>query len=140
MVKRTITLTGRPPVTVNDENWPLVASACDKEYDNEYEFQANRISKWFIGVRQHQDGDSAHADGRVIVYATYSYVSNFQGARCYNAKNGVIMDNATDEDICNAIQSVALAMACEECEGEDSIRWKALAADCIADMPAEELD
>jgi hypothetical protein len=50
------------------------------------------------------------------------------------------MEDATDEDICNAIQSVALAMASEECEGEDNVRWNTLAAECIADMPAEELE
>ena len=137
--KRTITLTGRPPVVITVENWPLIASASDKEFDNQHEFQANRISKWFIGVRQHQDGDSAHADGRYIVYATYSYESDLRGERCYSAKNGLILDNASDEDICNAIQQVALAMACEECNSEDGERWKTLASGCIADMPAQEL-
>lgn len=127
---RTITLTGRPPVTISNDNWPLIASASDKDFDNQYEFQANRISKWFIGARQHEDG-------RAIVYATYSYSSNWQGARDYAAKHGVIVDK--DGDICRAIESVADDMAAAECNGDDGARWKTLAAECIADMPAEEL-
>src|SRR6185436_3794374 len=103
--RRTITLTDRPPVIISDDKWPLIASASDKEFDNQYEFQANRISKWFVGVRQHEDG-------RTIVYATYSYSSNWQNSRDYSAKRGVMLDSfalreASDSaDIVRAVREV----------------------------------
>lgn len=130
MAIRTITLTDRTPVRIEDENWKMIASASDKEFDNQYEFQANRISKWFIGVRQ-------HADGRAIVYATYSYSSNWQGARDYSAKHGELL--AIGADIVRAIKDVAAEMSACECDGEDGMRWTTLADECIADLPAEEL-
>lgn len=131
---RTITLTDRPPVTIDEDKWPLIASVSDKEYDNQYEFQANRISKWFFAVRQHDDG-------RVIVYATYSYDTAWQGARCYAAKHGDLLPAGTDSaGIVASINDVARRMEAAECNGEDSGRWATLAADCIADLPAETLD
>lgn len=131
--KRTITLTDRPPVNINEDAWPMIANAGDKEYDNQYEFQANRISKWFIGVRRHQDG-------RAIVYATYSYSSAYQGARGYAVKHGVMLPaGTTDADICRAVKDVAGMMAEAEHNGGDASRWPQFANDCIADMPAEEI-
>lgn len=136
---RTITLTDRPPVRIKEESWPLIASAQDREWDGEFEFQANRKSRWFIGVRQHEDG-------LVIVYATYSYTSNWQGARGCTAKRGVMIDifalraAATDAaDLVKAIRAVAASIAAAEHQGEDDVRWDSLEAECIADLPAEEL-
>lgn len=134
MANRTITLSGRAPVTINEDNWPVIAKASDKDWDNQYEFQANQISKWFVGVRQ-------HADGRAIVYATYSYTSNWQGARCYAAKRGDLLPAGSSmQDICKAIKSVCHDIAGAEHYGEDANRWDALANECIADMPAEVID
>jgi len=131
MSKRTITLTNRPPVTISEENWPVIASANDKEFDNEYEFQANRISKWFAAVRQHKDG-------RAIVYATYSHDSRWQGERGYSAKCGMIVD--AGGDIIYAINRVCSDIAGMPCYGEDCGRWQTIEAELIASLPAEELD
>jgi len=131
--KRTITLTGRPPVSITEKNWPVLASASDKEFDNQYEFQANRISGWFVGVRKHDDG-------RAIVYATYSHSSQWQGARGYSAKRGVLLPaECTMDDIVNAINEVCSDMEGAECAGEDNARWPTLCSECISDLPAEEL-
>lgn len=131
--KRTITLSDRPPVTVNEDVWGLIAVARDSEHDGQVDYQANRKSKWFIGVRQHDDG-------RTIVYATYYYTSNWQNARCYSAKHGLMLPKeCTTDDICKAIKEVAGRMEDCECDGEDNKRWSTLADECIADMPAEEL-
>ena len=53
---RTITLTGRAPVRIREDEWPVIASGSYKDWDNQYEFQANREWKASIRVRQHPDG------------------------------------------------------------------------------------
>ncbi len=130
MSNRTITLTGRPPVTIDEENWPVIAEAQDDWWDGKVECQSNRWSDWTIRVRQ-------HADGRSIIYATYSYRTNWQNARGYAAKRGRLI--AASDDICAAIRAVCDEMASAEAEGDDAGRWAALEADCIADLPAEKL-
>ena len=131
---RTITLTGRPPVTITEETWPVIATASDDCHDGQVECQANRRSKWAVRVRQ-------HADGRAIVYATYSYSSNWQGARGYAAKRGIMLPAASSAaTICTAIRDVCADIAEAESQGGDAERWPTLAAECIADMPAETID
>jgi adenine deaminase len=133
MSTRTITLTDRPPVRIDDEVWPLVASAQDEDHDGQVRCQANRVSKWFVGVRR-------HADGRAIVYATYRYTSNWHGARGYSAKHGVLLlVGASTEDVVGAIKSVTADIGGCECNGDDNLRWDTLCDECIADLPAEEL-
>lgn len=131
---RTITLSDRPPVSIKEDDWPIVAEAKDKEYDNQYECQANRKSIWNIRVRQHEDG-------RSIIYATYSYQSNWANSRDYNAKHGEILtkEHATPDGICLAIKRIANRMSECECDGNDNQRWQTLADECIADLPAEQL-
>jgi len=132
--KRTITLTNRPPVAVCEDAWPIIATARDREFDGQYDFQANQISKWFMGVRQHEDG-------RAIVYATYSYESRWAGSRDYSAKHGELLPaGASAADIVTAIRAVAERMTCAESHAEDSERWSAVMNECIADLPAEILE
>ena len=134
MKKRTITLTNRPPVRINEEDWPLIASARDKEFDGQFEFQANMTSIWFIGVRQHEDG-------RAIVYARYSFSTNWQGHRDFSAARGVLLtaEEAEGDGIVEAILTVADDIAGAECDGDDADRWGTLKMDCIASLPVEEL-
>lgn len=108
---RTITLTDRPPVRIDEGQWPIVARA--KTWDNRHECQANRT--WQLYVRQHEDG-------RAIVYGVYS--SQHEGARDLYA--GQLVD--AGGDIPATIRLVA--QACD-CEG--------IAQECIADLPAEDL-
>lgn len=134
MTTRTITLTGRPPVKIDEDQWPVIAQAADKEWDNQYEFQANCTSKWSAHVRRHDDG-------RAIVYAVYNYTSNFMNARDYEAKRGELLpEDCSLTDICDAINRVCDEIAEAEHNGDDATRWPTLAADCIADMPAETLE
>lgn len=122
----TITLTDRRPVRIAEESWPVLAKASDSGHDNKYECQANRTWKWFLCVRQ-------HADGRAIVYATYSYSTAWQNESDQSAKHGeLLLAGCTTDDIVAAIHRVADRMP-----GDD--RWSRLADDCIADLPAEEL-
>lgn len=132
MSTRTITLTGRPPVTIDEDVWPCIAQATDSAHDGQFEWQADRRSKWGIRVRR-------HADGRAIVYATYRYSSCYQGERDYAAKRGVLLAAGSDAAaICAAIERVCRDM-CAQCHGSDAGRWPGLAAECIAALPADEL-
>jgi len=132
---RTITLSDRPPATVVEENWPVIASATRSEHDGQVEQQANRRRKWSMHVRQHEDG-------RTIIYATYTYVTNWQKERGYSVKHGQLIaaDKATTEEVCRTIKHVAERMM--ECEhaSDDADRWRQIADECIADLPADSLD
>lgn len=130
---RTITLTGRPPVKISEDNWPVIASVVDGWHDNQYEFQANRKSKWFVGVRRHEDG-------RAIVYATYGYEIAWQNESSLYVKRGVLLEKgATTHQITSAIEEVCSDMRDAEHHGDDAERWSRLVHECIADLPAEEL-
>lgn len=107
----TITLTNRAPVSIVKADWPVIASA--KAYDSEHESQANRT--WRLTVRQHEDG-------RAIVYGVYD--TSFRGER--DSRAGKLC--AAGEDLAAAINAVARDCGCE-----------AIAAACIADLPAEQL-
>ncbi len=109
---RTITLFDRQPVRIRVDDWAQIASA--KDWDNQYEFQANRT--WNLRVRQ-------HADGRAVVYGTYS--TQFQGER--DRAGGELLANGAD--IAAAIRRVGERMQF----GADLID------ECIADLPAQAL-
>lgn len=134
MAIRTITLTNRPPVKVNEDNWPVIASAKDCVHDGQVECQANRKSSWWIKVRRHEDG-------RAIVYAGYTYDTNWQGARSLEHKHGDYLAHTTfnHEEICRVIVDVAARMESGENDGDDAAQWDRLAQECIADLPAEDL-
>lgn len=122
---RTITLTDRAPVRIDEEQWPEIASA--RDWDNTHECQANR--RWNLRVRQHR------VDGRTIVYGTYS--TQFQNER--GAAAGEIITPPDDapvsedswyvwDEIPAAIKRVAANCGCDR-----------IADECIADLPAQEL-
>ena len=108
---RTITLTDRRPVTIVEADWPCVART--KWYEGEHEHQANR--RGHLTVRQ-------HADGRAIVYGTYTS----QFLQESDLSGGEIV--ASGDDLPEAINRVAA-----------SISLPNIAQDCIADLPAEQL-
>lgn len=107
---RTITLTGRAPVRIAEDQWPIIASA--KRFDGQVECQANHT--WRLTVRQ-------HTDGRTIVYGVYDSCYPGEGARA-----GEVL--AAGKDIPESIYRVAEACNCTQC-----------ADDCIADLPAIDL-
>ena len=111
--RRTITLTGRPPVRINPEMWPIVAK--DTDYDGEYEAQANRIDRLY--VRQ-------HADGRAIVYGVHD--TRWAGER--DARAGELLPPA--HDIYAALLRVAESIGAPP----------EMANRCMAKMPASDLE
>ena len=115
MAHLTITLTDRPPVRVDKDKWPIIASASD--WDDQYEFQANR--KWKLIVRQcERDGDD-----RCIVYGIYDTAWQNENSR----RGGEIVSDLSE--VTAAVKRVAEYLGFEE----------RLADDCIADLPAEDL-
>lgn len=119
MNRLTITLTGRPPVSIDRDLWPVLCSA-HRHDGREYESQANRHFR--LTVRQHQDG-------RAVVYG--SYQSNWQDERDRRGGELLTADQAglAHDSITDAIRRV--------CDALDFDR--AVAEECIASMPAEVL-
>lgn len=120
----TIAMSERRPLKIDPGQWPLIASAT--WYDSEHKSQANRDRA--IRVRE-------HADGRRIVYGSYS--SAFRGERGSDAgylvdPTGEVAEDGTkmpdEAETIRAIRRVAGVI------GDDS-----LGAECIADLPAEEV-
>src|ERR1700683_3663757 len=110
---RTITLSNRPPVKIKEAEWPMIAKA--EWTDNPaIPVQANRTAS--VRVRQ-------HTDGRAIVYGTYS--TQWQGES--DLKSGRLL--AKGADIAAAIYEVV----------DDIGVTATMAAECVADLPAEEI-
>jgi len=110
---RTISLTDRAPVRIDEDLWPVVAQS--RDWDNQHECQANRT--WRCMVRQ-------HADGRSIVYGVYT--TQFQGEADSHA--GYLL--GAGEDVPAAIRRV----------GEEIGAAESVIRACIADLPAEVLE
>lgn len=110
---RTITLSNRPPVKIKESEWPVIAKAswCDNPA---IPVQANRSAS--VRVRQ-------HADGRAIVYGTYE--TQWQGES--ELKSGLLLDAGAD--VAAAIYEVV----------DDIGVTATMAAECVADLPAEEI-
>jgi hypothetical protein len=106
----TVKLFDHAPVRVVKDDWPLIASA--KDWDNQYEFQANRT--WTLRVRQ-------HADGRALVYGLHT--TQFQHER--GREGGMLV--ASKDEIPAAVHKVA-----------ERLKFPVeLAEECINDLPAE---
>lgn len=129
--KLTITLTGRKPVTIVKDQWPIIAEAGDKNWDNQYEFQANRTWNYDLKVRQHEDG-------RTIVYGIYRYGTHYQGESGACIRGGEMV---AADDVIPAIQRVGKWMAdnLPSNHADEAEIFHRLVNECIADLPAEEL-
>jgi len=129
---RTITLTDRSPVRVNEDEWPVVAYGARTEDDDDGRGNPpNWTTTRAIRVRQ-------HADGRAIVYGIYDHSTNFQGERDHVARRGVLLEPSVGwEQIIDAIRVVGRQLA--EAEDEAEAEWRTAVQACIADLPAEEL-
>jgi hypothetical protein len=114
---RTVTLTGKPPVRVREDLWPVIASA--RRHDGQVECQANHL--WHLTVRQHEDG-------RTLVYG--SETSGPGGAyRGYEeARAGELLDAGAD--VASAIIRVGTDARCSQ----------AMQDECIGDLPPVDLD
>lgn len=124
----TITLTGRRPVRIAEDSWPVIAAGNHDSWDNQYRSQANRETTVRMRVRQ-------HSDGRSIVYGTYLYQSAWLGEANVSAKAGELLEPGAD--ICAAIDRVASELC--SVDGVDEAHVDEARRDCIASLPAEEI-
>src|SRR5208282_4361155 len=114
---RTITLTGRPPVRVREDVWPVIASA--RRGDGVVECQDNH--RWNLTVRE-------HADGRRIVYGSETSGPGgvYQGYEA--ARAGELVEPG--EDVAEVVRRVGKRARCSE----------PMIDECIADLPPVDLD
>lgn len=124
---RTITLSNRPPVKIKETEWPVIAEAKGDSFHGDVgryrqALHQGEVDTYSLRVRQ-------HADGRVIVYGVLDAAIEAWRAPAggKSKRSGLLLDK--DGDIAAAIYEVA----------DDLGLVEELAADCIADLPAEEI-
>ena len=126
---RTITLTGRRPVTIDEAEWPLIARASGDDYDGNDPAQLQQASdqgeldEYALRVRQHEDG-------RAIVYGTYTEGWHSEHDGLTHAGKVLSAEEVSSGAAIEAtIASVGVTLGVPE----------QLIADCNADLPAERL-
>jgi len=126
MTTKTITMTGRPPVSIRKEAWPRIAGARYSDHDGEVECQAFRRWSARVAVRR-------HADGRHLVFGVASYTTAWRGERDAGAAGGELLPpGCTADDVVAAISRVAAILT-------SVAGIPDLTDQCIADLPAEPL-
>lgn len=121
MAKLKVALTGRAPVRINTDEWPLIASA--NMFSGRLECQANTTAS--ITVRQ-------HADGRALVYGERESGPGGWPAEAEPWYGGELVPAGGD-----------LAAAILRLDGLDggfcAINADSLRRAAIADLPAEDI-
>lgn len=127
-MQRTITLTDRRPVKIEDEHWPIVAKGTGDTYSGhdygryQQALAQGECDRYAVRVRQ-------HADGRALVYAVVDAadVAWHAPAGGIDHRGGVLLEPGAD------IPAAVLAV----CERAGIPRH--VADECIAELPAEDL-
>ena len=132
--KLTITLTGRAPVKITKENWPVIASGEDNWYNGEHESQANRTKSWKLIVRQ-------HADGRTLVYGIYAFNSQWVSESSEHVRGGEMFTVPTVDEVGDTapIIEAIFRVAADMQERSGAEEFARLAHECVASLPAIEL-
>jgi hypothetical protein len=121
--KRTITLTGRPPVSIVEAAWPVIAHAKGDSCDDASRYQQmecqDELDRYYLTARQHNDG-------RTLVYGVL-ITRGFTASPQPDYRGGVLLPEGMDV-------ASALANVGSECGLPAS-----LIREAIADLPAEEL-
>jgi hypothetical protein len=115
---RTITLTDRAPVRVLDGTWPIIASSRRGDGGT---ISSQDNHRWYLTVR-------AHADGRVIVYGSEQSGPGGVRSDYEPAYAGELLE--AGEAVTVAIRRVGENARCSE----------AMISECIADLPAVDLE
>lgn len=119
--KTQIAMTGRRPVSIDKEDWPLVSKA--EWHNGQYDFQANEIRR--VVVRE-------HADGRRLVYGLHDSGPGGTNIGFRSKHAGFLVEancNSVDEQsTVHAIRKVA-----------DIIGDERLGEECISGLPSEDI-
>jgi len=124
--KLTIPLTGRRPVSLSPAEWPIVAESWYYDYDGQYDFQSFRHWRGSLRARR-------HSDGRLIVYASRSFESAYQGERNTSEVAGVLRPSGADleEGLAQVFASIP--------EDDEHRSWRGLLEEALASIAAEEI-
>lgn len=127
----TLPMTGRRPVRIAEDEWPLVASGRWDKHDGQIRAQANREWGIYINVRRHNDGP-------VLVTGGYDYSTNFEHEE---QRAGVLIahTNPADSDIADAIHAVRDTLIDRISEKDMHRHVVDVANECLGDLPAEEI-
>jgi hypothetical protein len=123
---RTITLTDRAPVKIQEDQWPTIAQASGDSYAsndyNRHQAQDDELDQYKLKVRRYMDG-------RLLVYGILQAANRGWKAPAEGEdyRGGELLEK--DADIAAAIRRVG-----EYCHLPDRI-----IRECIADIPAVEL-
>jgi hypothetical protein len=124
MTTRTITLFDRPPVRINEDNWPIVASTVAFD-DERVPAQANR--EWHLKIRQEKRAFARAS--RYIVYGVYSSAWEHEADR----RGGYLVDEPQRDKVMprvvQAVWDLVERLGFEHRLGDE----------VIAGLPAEEL-
>jgi hypothetical protein len=123
---RIISLTGRPPVKIREDEWPEIASGhAAVAMRNGTPLPDYERATWTLRVRQ-------HADGRAIVYGVAEAPGDgWPTHGAFDWRGGELLDAGAD--IVATIKRVGHDLV--ELGGADP----AVVRECIADLPAEEI-
>ena len=141
---RTITLTDHPPVTIQEDAWPIIAEAkVEVNRRGTTPLPPYECAAWWLIVRQ-------HADGRTLVYGVADAPSRgWPTHGCVNWKGGVLLipgeiharhlglpargDEGATEGLVSAIKWVGACLCDEGGAPANVVR------ECIASLPAEPI-
>ena len=129
---RVISITGRPPVRIREDDWPIIAKGKWDRHDGKTYSQANRT--WSIGIRVRQHKH----DGRAIVYGVYDYDSNFEKEPGELHRVGLLLDPGSN--IATAIERVCQQLIDRISDREMFWHARVVADKCISNLPARDLD
>lgn len=134
---RTITMTGRQPVRIYDDEWAIIAMARDDSYgDHDYArhqqaLAQGEVDQYAIRVRQHHDG-------RTLVSAVLEAATAWTGSE--SIRGGYLLTPPADAVISDTEWYVwpeiaeTIRRVGEECQIPESV-----IRDCIADLPPEPI-
>jgi hypothetical protein len=125
---RTITLTGRPPVKIREDQWPEIASAKERpgSMRNGTPVPNYETDEYSIRVRQHEDG-------RTLVYGVVNAATVWTGTEHW--RGGELLSPTIPGD---AMSGDAIATAIRRI-GEAGGMPDSVIRKCIADLPADEI-